>query len=47
MGNSHKDRLLVVVHTVRSDNIRLINAREASKKERKQYEENEKKSGYA
>jgi uncharacterized protein len=47
MGNSHKDRLLVVVHTVRGDNIRLISARKASKKERKQYEENAKKSGPA
>jgi len=47
MGNSHKDRLLVVVHTVRGDNIRLISARKASKKERKQYEENAKKSRHA
>ena len=37
IGNSHKDRLLVVVHTERGDNIRLISARKASKKERKQY----------
>jgi uncharacterized DUF497 family protein len=44
MGNSHQDRLLVVVHTVRGDNIRLISARKASKKERKQYEENAKRS---
>jgi len=36
LGNSHQDRLLVVVHTVRGDNIRLISARKASKKERKQ-----------
>ena len=47
MGNSHKDRLLVVVHTVRGDNIRLISARKASKKERKHYEENAKRSRYA
>ena len=47
MGNSLKDLLLVVVHTVRGDNIRLISARKASKKERKQYEENTKKSGHA
>jgi hypothetical protein len=47
MGNSYKDRLLVVVHTVRGNNIRLISARKASKKERKQYEENTKKSGHA
>jgi hypothetical protein len=37
----------VVVQTVRGDNIRLISARKASKKERTQYEENAKKSGYA
>jgi hypothetical protein len=47
LGNSHKDRLLVVVHTVRGGNIRLISARKASKKERKQYEENAKRSGPA
>jgi len=47
LGNSYKDRLLVVVHTVRGANIRLISARKASKKERKQYEENAKRSGHA
>jgi len=47
MGNSHKNRLLVVVHTVMGDNIRLISARKASKKERKHYEENAKRSGHA
>jgi uncharacterized DUF497 family protein len=47
IGNSNKDRLLVVVHTERGDNIRLISARKASKKERKQYEENAKRSGPA
>jgi uncharacterized protein len=47
LGSSHQDRLLVVVHTVRGDNIRLISARKASKKERKQYEENAKRSGPA
>lgn len=47
LGNSYKDRLLVVVHTVRSDNIRLISARKASKKERMQYEKNAKRSGSA
>jgi uncharacterized DUF497 family protein len=47
LGNSHHDRLLVVVHTVRGDNIRLISARKATKKERKQYEENAKRSGSA
>ena len=47
IGISHKDRLLVVVHTERGDTIRLISARKASKKERKQYEENAKRSGPA
>lgn len=47
IGNSHKDRLLVVAHTERGDNIRLISARKASKKERTQYEENAKRSGHA
>jgi uncharacterized DUF497 family protein len=47
IGNSHKDRLLVVVHMERRDNIRLISARTALKKERKQYEENAKRSGHA
>ena len=42
LGNSHKDCLLVVVHTARGGNIRLISARKASKKERKQYEANAK-----
>ena len=37
---SHRERLLVVVHTERSDKIRLISARRASRAERKQYEEN-------
>jgi uncharacterized DUF497 family protein len=47
LGNSHKDRLLVVVHTVRGGSIRLISARKASRKERKQYEESAKRSGPA
>ena len=40
IGNSHRNRLLVVVHTEREDKIRIISARNATKKERKQYEEN-------
>ncbi len=47
IGNSHKDRLLVVVHTDRGDHVRLISARKASKKERAQYEENARRSGHA
>jgi len=41
IGISHKDRLLVVVHTERGDNIRIISARKATKKERNNYESNE------
>jgi uncharacterized DUF497 family protein len=39
LGCSHGRKLLVVVHTERGDNIRIISARRASRKERKQYEE--------
>jgi hypothetical protein len=38
---------MVVVHTEGGVNIRLISARKGSKKERKQYEENAKRSGHA
>ncbi len=41
LGMSSKNRLLVVVHTERRDKIRIISARKATKKERKQYESNE------
>ena len=41
IGISHKNRLLVVVHTERGDNIRIISARKATKKERNNYESNE------
>jgi uncharacterized DUF497 family protein len=40
LGHSHQRKLLVVVHTERGDNIRIISARRASKRERKSYEEN-------
>jgi len=39
---SNKNRLLVVVHAERGDNIRIISARKATKEERKNYESNEK-----
>ena len=39
LGMSSRGRLLVVAHTERGDRIRLINARLASKREKKQYEE--------
>ncbi|MEI9960190.1 MAG: BrnT family toxin [Limisphaerales bacterium] len=39
LGHSHQGRLLVVVHTERGDNVRIISARPAGRRERKQYEE--------
>ena len=42
LGMSNKNRILVVIHTDRNDRIRIISARKASKKERKQYESHEK-----
>jgi uncharacterized DUF497 family protein len=47
IGNSCKNRLLVVVHTERKEKIRIITARRATKNERKQYEENAKRSRHA
>jgi uncharacterized DUF497 family protein len=44
IGNSRKNRLLVIVHTERGDKIRIISARRATKRERMQYEENAKRS---
>lgn len=44
IGNSYKNNLLVIVHTERIDKIRIISARKSTKYERKQYEENAKKS---
>jgi uncharacterized DUF497 family protein len=38
LGTSHRTRLLVVVHTKRGDNIRVISARLASRRERLDYE---------
>ncbi len=40
IGRSYKNRILVVVHTERGDNIRIISARKTSKKERRYYESN-------
>jgi uncharacterized DUF497 family protein len=39
LGSSHRGKLLVVVHTERRDNIRIISARVASRRERRNYEE--------
>ncbi|MCK4401946.1 BrnT family toxin [bacterium] len=40
IGNSMNNRFLVVVHTERNDNIRIISARKATNNERKHYENN-------
>ena len=39
LGRSHQGRLLVVIHTERGDNIRIISARRASRREQKHHEE--------
>ena len=39
LGESHGRRLLVVVFTERGENIRIISARRASRREKKDYEE--------
>ena len=41
LGMSNKNRLLVVIHTERGDRIRIISARKATKKERRQYKSDE------
>lgn len=40
LGRAFTSKLLVVVHTDRDDNIRIISARRASRRERKFYEKN-------
>ncbi len=39
MGDALDNKLLVVVHTELSDNIRIVSARRANSRERKVYEE--------
>jgi uncharacterized DUF497 family protein len=39
IGESRQGRLLMVAHTERGDNIRIISAREATRQERQFYEE--------
>ena len=39
VGTSVTDRLIVVVHTERGDTIRIINARNATRNEKRQYEQ--------
>ena len=40
IGHSERGRLLIVSYTERRNSIRLISAREVTKRERKSYEEN-------
>lgn len=47
IGNSFANRILIVVHTERNDKIRIISARKVTRKEKKQYEENAKRSRHA
>ncbi|WP_352246958.1 BrnT family toxin [Candidatus Jettenia sp. AMX1] len=47
IGNSYKNRLLVIIYTERRDKIRIISTRKAIKNERKQYEENAKRFRHA
>ena len=39
MGNGIANRLLIVCHTDRDERIRIISARDATKRERKDYED--------
>lgn len=41
VGHSNQNRLLIVSFTERHDKIRIISARKANKRERKDYEENQ------
>ncbi len=41
IGHSHKNRLLLVCYTERAQAVRIISAREATRKERRDYEEAE------
>ena len=45
IGHSARERLLFVSHVQRGDRIRIISGREATRKERKQHEENIGKKG--
>lgn len=40
IGISSKDRIIVVIHTERHSNIRIISSRKAARSERKTYEKN-------
>jgi uncharacterized DUF497 family protein len=39
VGTSHRGRILMVAHTEQGDHIRIISARELTRRERRQYEE--------
>ena len=39
IGQAHQFRLLVVIHTERGDNIRILSARRATRREKTAYEE--------
>jgi uncharacterized DUF497 family protein len=39
IGMSHRQRLLVVAYCTRGNSLRIISAREATRRERRQYEE--------
>jgi uncharacterized protein len=39
IGQSYKNRLLVVIYTMREETVRIISARPATKPERQQYAE--------
>ena len=43
LGESHRRRLLVVVSTDRANKVRIVSARVATRRERKDYEEGSKK----
>ena len=42
IGYSYRNKLLVVVHTDRGDRIRIISARSANRKEKREHETNKK-----
>jgi uncharacterized protein len=45
IGMSSAARVLIVAHTDRNDNVRIISARKTTQRERKQYEENTAETG--
>ncbi|HTS17550.1 MAG TPA: BrnT family toxin [Verrucomicrobiae bacterium] len=41
VGTSRAGRVLIVAHTDRGDNVRIVSARKTTRRERKHYEEND------